>query len=42
MFRFAKYVVALGGFLLVGCAVTADKNGQVAESEATLRQAVEE
>lgn len=42
MFRFARHVVALGGLLLVGCAMTADKNSQVVESEATLRQAVEE
>jgi hypothetical protein len=42
MFKFAKYVAALGAFVLVGCATTAGKDGQVAESEATLRQAVEE
>jgi hypothetical protein len=42
MFKFARYAVALGAFLSVGCAMTVDKDGQVADSEAALRQAVEE
>ena len=42
MFGFAKHVIALGAFFLVGCATSAGRDGPVSESEATLRQAVEE
>jgi hypothetical protein len=42
MFKFAKYVTALGAFFMFGCATTAGKDERVAESRETLQQAVVE